>query len=88
MILEDLVKKEKIKLLIMLRTIEAVIKEDGSVHLLENIKLDKERKALVTILDSDISYKNDRVYEIMLMSESSLSKDWLRPEEDEAWKDL
>lgn len=72
----------------MLRTLEAVIKEDGSVHLLENIKLDKERKALVTILDNDISYKNDRVYEIMLMSESSLSKDWLRPEEDEAWKDL
>lgn len=23
-----------------------------------------------------------------LMSESSLKKDWLRPEEDEAWKDL
>ncbi len=23
-----------------------------------------------------------------LMSESSLSKDWLKPEEDEAWRDL
>lgn len=23
-----------------------------------------------------------------LLSESSLGKDWLRPEEDEAWKDL
>ena len=26
--------------------------------------------------------------ETAIMSESSLSKDWLRPEEDEAWKDL
>lgn len=72
----------------MLRTIEAIIKKDGSVHLTENIKLDKERKALVTILDNDTSYKKDSVYEIMLLSESALSKDWLSQEEDEAWKDL
>ncbi|RKZ20258.1 DUF2281 domain-containing protein [bacterium] len=26
--------------------------------------------------------------ETAIMSESSLEKDWLRPEEDEAWKDL
>ena len=26
--------------------------------------------------------------ESALLSESSLKKDWLRPEEDEAWKDL
>ncbi|RLF47179.1 MAG: DUF2281 domain-containing protein [Thermoplasmata archaeon] len=26
--------------------------------------------------------------ETAIMSESSLKKDWLRPEEDEAWKDL
>lgn len=26
--------------------------------------------------------------ETSLLSESSLSKDWLRPEEDEAWRDL
>ncbi len=25
---------------------------------------------------------------VAVMSESSLSKDWLRPEEDEAWQDL
>jgi hypothetical protein len=28
------------------------------------------------------------VDEMLLFSESALSKDWLRPEEDEAWKDL
>jgi len=27
-------------------------------------------------------------YELALISESSLQKDWLRPEEDEAWSDL
>ncbi|NEP63875.1 MAG: DUF2281 domain-containing protein [Symploca sp. SIO2G7] len=26
--------------------------------------------------------------EVSLLSESSLQKDWLRPEEDEAWQDL
>lgn len=26
--------------------------------------------------------------EMYVLSESSLAKDWLRPEEDEAWKDL
>jgi len=26
--------------------------------------------------------------ELAVMSESSLSKDWLKPEEDEAWRDL
>ena len=27
-------------------------------------------------------------HETALISESSLKKDWLKPEEDEAWKDL
>jgi len=27
-------------------------------------------------------------YDLALISESSLQKDWLRPEEDEAWSDL
>lgn len=37
------------------------------------------------------SLKNKLNYnsvETMIMSESSLKKDWLRPEEDEAWHDL
>jgi len=27
-------------------------------------------------------------YETVLLSEPSLARDWLRPEEDEAWQDL
>jgi hypothetical protein len=34
-----------------------------------------------------IPYQQEKL-EITMMSESSLAKDWLRPEEDEAWQDL
>jgi hypothetical protein len=33
-------------------------------------------------------YQKDKILEITLMSESSLQKDWLRPEEDTAWQNL
>ncbi|WP_223265295.1 DUF2281 domain-containing protein [Nostoc sp. 'Peltigera membranacea cyanobiont' 210A] len=33
-------------------------------------------------------YQKDKILEITIMSESSLRKDWLRPEEDTAWQDL
>ncbi|MEH2386912.1 MAG: DUF2281 domain-containing protein [Nostoc sp.] len=32
--------------------------------------------------------QKDKILEITMMSESSLQKDWLRPEEDAAWQDL
>ena len=34
-----------------------------------------------------VKHTQDKL-EISLLSESSLGKDWLRPEEDEAWRDL
>ena len=37
----------------MLRNLEAVIDEEGNVHLLEPISLPTVRRALVTILDSE-----------------------------------
>ncbi|MEH1948232.1 MAG: DUF2281 domain-containing protein [Nostoc sp.] len=33
-------------------------------------------------------YQKDKVLEITILSESSLQKDWLKPEEDTAWQDL
>jgi hypothetical protein len=33
-------------------------------------------------------YQKNKTLEITIMSESSLHKDWLRPEEDSAWQDL
>ena len=37
----------------MLQTIEAVIDEHGKVHLLETVKLENARRALVTILPAE-----------------------------------
>ena len=33
-------------------------------------------------------YQKEKTLEITIMSESSLQKDWLIPEEDSAWQDL
>jgi hypothetical protein len=33
-------------------------------------------------------YQKDKNLQIAIMSQSSLQKDWLRPEEDAAWQDL
>ena len=44
----------------MLQTVEAVIDTQGRVHLLEEIKPNKKRKALVTILDEEETKKNEK----------------------------
>lgn len=66
----------------MIRTVEAVIDEDGSVRLLENVQLKASRRALVTILDEQPVQAID---DVTLLSESALAQDWDRPEEDAAW---
>ena len=68
----------------MIRTIEAVIDENGNVHLLESVKLPASRRALVTILEEE---PTGSVSETALLSEQAL-EDWLGPEEDEAWSHL
>jgi hypothetical protein len=68
----------------MMSTIEAVIDENGAIELAEPIKLEGKHRALVTILDEP---PTERV-ETLLLSEESLGRDWLRPEEDEAWAHL
>lgn len=68
----------------MLRTLEAVIDEQGNVCLTEPVDLPPGRRALVIILnESGID-----VAETALLSEQSLAEDWNRPEEDEAWSHL
>ena len=69
----------------MIQTIEAVIDEQGGVHLMENIHLDRSHRALVTILAEEPSM--DR-RETALLSEVSLAADWKSPEEDTAWSHL
>lgn len=66
----------------MLKAIEAIIDSNGNVKLLEKVRLAAPQRAIVTILNDS---SEDSV---ALLSEASLSKDWLSPEEEEAWKAL
>ena len=64
----------------MIKTIEAVIDEEGNVRLLEPVQLESSRRAFVVILDDSSMTSNKTA----LLSEDAL-QDWNRPEEDQAW---
>ena len=65
----------------MIRTVRAMVDAQGNVQLLEPVEIAATCRALVTILD-------DEDPESALLSEEALARDWLRPEEDEAWAHL
>jgi hypothetical protein len=69
----------------MIRTVEAIIDEEGHIHLLEKVTLPEARRALVTILEDTPKTEG---LETALLSEQALAVDWNRPEEDEAWSHL
>lgn len=69
----------------MIRKIEAVVDEQGTVRLKEAVRLVAPRRAVVTIFDEDKAIKID---ESALLSEPALAQEWNRPEEDAAWSHL
>ena len=69
----------------MIQSIEAIIDPEGNVYLLKSVKLSSSKKAIVTILEENPIISTS---ETALLSEATLAKDWLRPEEDEAWSHL
>lgn len=69
----------------MLKTVEAIIDEQGNVRLLEPVDLPAAHRALVTILEHG---PDVNVPETALLSEQALAKDWNRSEEDAAWSHL
>lgn len=69
----------------MIQTLEAIIDKNGKVLLSDNIKLDKSKRALVTILDEE---PKNEILETAVLSEISLAKDWNTKEENEAWQHL
>jgi hypothetical protein len=69
----------------MIRTVEAIVDEQGRVRLTEQVQLPRVQRALVTILDEE---PPARVDEVTLLSERALAEDWNRPEEDAAWAHL
>ncbi len=69
----------------MMRTVEAVIDEQGNIRLLESVHLPAARRALVTILEDEPAIHAD---DTALLSERALAENWNRPEEDVAWSHL
>jgi cell division GTPase FtsZ len=69
----------------MIRTVEAIIDEHGTVRLLEDVDLSSARRALVTILEEEPAA---HMSEAALLSQAALARDWDRPEEDAAWSYL
>jgi hypothetical protein len=69
----------------MIRTVEALIDQQGNVRVLEPVQLDSARRALVLILEDEPGFGR---HETALLSEQCLSEDWSRPEEDAAWSHL
>ena len=69
----------------MIRKIEAVVDEQGTVRLKETVRLAAPRRAVVTIFDEDQGVETD---EAALLSEAALAQNWNRPEEDAAWSYL
>ena len=67
----------------MIKTVEAIIDDQGNIRLLEPVKLGGSRRALVVILEEFEA----TAHETALLSEDAL-KDWNRPEEDAAWSHL
>ena len=67
----------------MIKTVEAVVDDQGKVRLLQPVHLGSSRRALVVILDEPGAIDD----ETALLSEAALA-DWNRPEEDAAWSHL
>ena len=65
----------------MLKAIEGVIDQDGNLRILENISLPKSRRVIITILDEE---PTEEFFNLAVLSESALARDWEQPEEDKA----
>jgi hypothetical protein len=78
----------------MPKTVEVVVGEDGSIQLPDSITLKRDQRVLVTILgegDEDEQEDSETGFsagETALLSEETLAEDWIREEEEEAWKHL
>ena len=69
----------------MLQSIEGMTDQNGKLKIPGNINLPKSRRVIITILDEE---PTDKAFNLALLSESALAKEWERPEEDKAWLHL
>lgn len=66
-----------------MKTVEAMINEQGHIRLAQPLRADSVRRALVTILDEP-----PREAQATTTLQIDALSDWLRPEEDTAWAHL
>lgn len=69
----------------LLKAVEGLIDENGTLKILGNFTLPKSRRVIITILDEEPS---DEAVNLALPREAALPRDWERLEEDEAWSHL
>ena len=77
----------KINNIIMLKTVKAKINKEGEVRLLEPLKIDHEKNAVITILDDEIDLNDQNANELIVLNEKSLAEDW-NSEADSRWDTL
>ena len=61
--------------------------KEAIAHEIEQVPEPLLEQVLEFLLSLKSQYQQEKL-EITMMSETSLAKDWLSPEEDEAWQDL
>ena len=61
--------------------------KEAIAHEIEQVPEPLLDQVLEFLLSLKSQYQQEKL-EITMMSESSLAKDWLSPEEDEAWQNL
>ena len=71
----------------MLKTVEAIIHKDGTIHLMEKIDMKTEQRVLITFLDEAPDHDGEQI-DTALLSEGALCEDWDKAEEDAAWEHL
>ena len=72
-----------------MKTVHAILNKDGTYELAEPLEFSSDRQhVLVTLVGKDDEASVGGVSDTALASEAALARDWLRTEEDEAWKHL
>lgn len=72
----------------MIHTYQAIINQQGFVQLLQPLVFEESKRAILIVFDNDVEDSFLEKSASYILSESSLEKDWKRPEEDEAWEYL
>jgi hypothetical protein len=69
----------------MIKTVQAVIRQNNEVQLLNSIEIDTPKRALLIVFDEENEESIFEKSSSYILSEKSLAVHWSKPEEEEAW---